>query len=75
MSSLLINRLLFADAPPCVAFKHNPCHYTSAESIGIYFVLAAIIIVCAILLGLLTTRRRRRAKRARRAGSGSKGPT
>lgn len=65
----LMSRLPFADAPPCVAFKHNPCHYSSAESTAIYGVLAMIIILCVIVLGLLTVLRRRRAKRRRLAGT------
>jgi predicted permease len=74
MLGTLMSRLVVADAPPCVAFKHNPCHYSSAQSAGIYFVVAVIILICIIVLGLLTSRRRRRARRARRAGTRSEEP-
>ncbi|MGO9973276.1 MAG: hypothetical protein ACLP01_10780 [Solirubrobacteraceae bacterium] len=65
----LISHLVLADAPPCVAYKHNPCQYDSPEGVSVLLVLALIILVCVIVLGLLARRRRKRSRRARAAAA------
>jgi ABC-type proline/glycine betaine transport system permease subunit len=65
---LVITQLVLADAPPCVAAKHNPCSYTgawesqAAASLAVVTVLAVIAVCSALALGRMAARRRRRER-------------
>jgi hypothetical protein len=75
IATLAISKLLvFGDAPPCVAYKHNPCKYDPAlggSNLAVILVLVAIVVLCFVGLALIARRRIRRRRLAARSDAGS----
>ena len=64
---LFLHSLVFADAPPCVVRKPNPCSYGGmlSPAAGGYALLVVVLVVFVIALGaVVLVRRRRRRRRA-----------